>query len=322
MQWIMELSRGGDEMDAVWSQSAAADILLSNPLSAVSRSGFEHSVTICKKESVIGSLQWFAQLELDLAIIRTRLAFGNGQQDAYSSMQTIQCSRVEVEAYDTSEQGARDAKSKWILSSLYLTLTEYSAASGNFTEALNHSQEACRHCMAVVSLVRSSRNVLGDEIGPPWASVSRSTLLPRAKQRYSELLSLRSRLYMRVGDHRKAVAYLATLSDFLGIKSERIDPETCIDIQALLNRYSVLQEAKFRRLSAEIRCSATSQDIFAKGVENSGKTWLLEAWSQSNDISRQIQVILDVLSGTSMGPVIFQRTMPNLTFFRLSCYSR
>ena len=308
MHWLMKVDKGGDKMDTVWSQTAGIDIIMSNPLSSVELCRFELPLSRVEDECAVGSPEWFAQMELELALQRMRLTFGSDQQNATSILQTIRSFLLEAEEYETSQLGQRDAASKWILCNLHFNLTEHCAAWGNFAEALAHSKEACRYCMAVVSLLRFGNAVVGEDIGPHWAHISRSTLLPRAKQRYAELLCLRSRIYSRVGDHRKAVAYLATYSNFLGFKSERIDPEAGLDIQVLLNSHSRLQESDFRRLNAEIRCSTSSLDVVAKGLEKSGKSWLHEALSESSDTSRQIQVILDILSGRIASHFLFRPT--------------
>lgn len=295
MHWILDLSKHGDDMEGAWSTATAASVFLSNPLSISSFSCLSTWETDPNEECLLGSNPWFLQVEINLSLARCKLTIGSDRAEVFSEViVSVEQVLQEANSYDACEAGEQDARSKWILSSAHLTMAECFAASGNFDAALRYVQESCRLCMAVVSLVRISHS--SSEEHAHWDYISRSTLLSRAKYRYSDLLAFRSRLYSRVGDHRKAVAYLGTLSEYLGVELGKIDRETGIDVQQLLAIRSGIDVKHFQRLNTELRCSILPHDSVASEVIFE-PSWLQVAWSNSDDVSQQIHVILDVLSG-------------------------
>jgi hypothetical protein len=287
MHWVLEVLDESDPDECAWFRSTAISSFLASPLSKTT--DIPHEIP---QDCYPRSMEWFAQTELSLASLRAQISAAGADSQAISKR--AKSIKSEIKATETSTD-KRDIISQWVVCSVELTLAECAASAGSFTEALKHLQESCRQCMAVVSSARFSAGNSGDS--PLWENVARSTLHSRANKRYAELLGLRSQLYSRIGDHRKAISYLSTLADFLGIDLGHVNKESGPNVESMLGSGSDLGSKAFRRLNAEIRCSASSIDLVANNLEGMGLRWPQEAWSESNDVSRQLQLVLDVMSG-------------------------
>ncbi len=290
MDWILQLLNEDDIDEQSWFRSAAISTFLSSPFSNKNvKFDFKKSLSSCSS----GSMEWLAQKELNVATLRARIAFG-ADCEASSLLELAQSIHQEIQAVVLSQTNL-DVLLSWLLSSTKLLFAELAASRGFFAESLQYLQEACRLCLTVISSSRWTSPSHGDV--SRWEHIALSTLLLRANRRYIELLGLRSKLHARIGDHRKAIAYLSTLSHFLGADFKHIDKSQGPNVGEILSSEMCLEIKNFRRLNAEITCSATSQDLVLSRLEETGLRWLQSAFTNADDSSLHLQAILDVLSG-------------------------
>lgn len=125
-------------------------------------------------------------------------------------MKTLQEIKTEAEKFHYEGDDSLHILHLWLLSTIYLAELDANVAGGCYADALESSQMCLRYCQAIMKRVGpTSRN--GDSWIPALAS---STVLSRSLRRYIAVLSRRPMLYYRIGDHRKAAAYMRSALDF------------------------------------------------------------------------------------------------------------
>jgi hypothetical protein len=302
-QWTLDLI-GEDMIDAsCWFRAVSVNAFLHGGAPS-QQIGLPHDENLDSFDVVgeSGSLSWLSGNELLLSIIRVGLL----RNDKTLGNSTYPNQRLESLQHEVEiKMPAADADSNlllhWLLSTIELTLSEIAVSFGYFAEALKHIQRCSRLCQTVISRSRTEFRV-SDSV-PFWVNIARSTLFARVSQRYTESISRRSQLYCRIGDHRKAASYMASLADFLGIELILGDKGRIPNLESWLSSSasSTLAHRGFCRLNTEIRCFSSPFDVVARCLEHyepsTLSSTLIGVPEANRDISFQLEGIRDLLSG-------------------------
>lgn len=168
------------------------------------------------KATPIGSVAWVFEREYELCRLRlSTLRPVAGDEGSFdSTMKRLETIRQEIEsaAVEVKEDGLIILH-LWLTSTLYLVHSDVSASYGCYPAALRSTQRCLQSCKSIMK--RTGPTTISFD---SWLSaVASSTALSRAAHRYAQVLSRRPKLYYRMGDHRKALAYMQAVFDFLKI---------------------------------------------------------------------------------------------------------
>ncbi len=179
-----------------------------------------------EKDVPLDTALWIFQKEARLCEIRIlALDCQAGDRDSFHPhMQQVEDILTELVDFQMEKTDVLFSLYMWVLSTAYLAQTDIASAFGCYTTALKTSQKSQKCCQTV--LRRGSFGVAN--IDDWMVAAATSNVLVMAATRYIEVLSKRPRLYYRLGDHRKALAYTRSILEYLNIKQI---PLTLLDIQ-------------------------------------------------------------------------------------------
>jgi hypothetical protein len=161
--------------------------------------------------------QWMLEVELDLCRLHLEtLNSGAGTSTSYGH----QAAYLEDLYQQLNECDVSDSEQLlqlWVTSTLCLVHSDLSATFGYFPAALNWTQQCVRFCQAIMRQInfKCKQNSFLIE------DVVSSSVLIRATLRYIQVLSKRPKLHYRLGDYRKADAYMRSVLEFLSIDVDR-----------------------------------------------------------------------------------------------------
>jgi hypothetical protein len=305
--WARDLQKE-DELAHLWFSSS------------IMTSSFDGNTTIttscrpstsyaAKKESVqqaLGSQEWIFQTEYQLCRIRLGLLHPTQGSELSFDFTTKELEAIRIEIESRSKiQGERfSILFLWLESTLLLVHSDVSAFFGCYPAALRSSQRCLEKCKAIMKQSGSNAATESD-----WLiAAASSTVLCRSAHRYVQVLSRRPKLYYRMGDHRKAMAYMQAVFDFLKIDSQTTTgseekPETIFHNLLHIMQNAPLSSKHYSRLYLEIKSWASTPDLTYKELSRLSPEHLVR--SNANGLSTQsIEIfqesIRDLISGKSL----------------------
>ena len=162
-----------------------------------------------------GSSTWIFEKEFQLCQLRIEtFKCGVNSQDRYQSlMQKVNNIRTELDSCIIGENNELFVIHTWVLSTVYLLKSDIALAFGCYSIALKTTLICQKYCQKLIR--RASYNLVNHD---NWMlAIATSTAFARASQRYIHTLSLRPKLHYRMGDHRKAHAYMNSILEYSNI---------------------------------------------------------------------------------------------------------
>ena len=216
--WCVALTEN-DEVNILWFHSSVITDCIDETNLLCATDAFIKSTNIPTTESsLLGSVKWIFEKELQLCQIHLSvLKHGAECHEAFSSLKSrLDHIRAEIENCDMENMdGEFCVLYLWVMSTTYLVHSDLAIAYGYFPEALRSTQLCLRYCQAVMK-----RSGMRFENSASWiSSLATSTVLARAATRYIQVLVRRPKLHYRMGNHRKADAYMRSVLDLLKIDS-------------------------------------------------------------------------------------------------------
>eukprot|EP00934_Nitzschia_sp_Nitz4_P004977 Nitzschia sp. Nitz4//scaffold71_size96697//60675//66779//NITZ4_004701-RA/size96697-processed-gene-0.45-mRNA-1//-1//CDS//3329557265//4967//frame0 len=286
MRWLVQCINCEGGQDIAWFYSFVGEVL--------------PNVDIPVEMEIGESCGWddtslFVSLEMKLAAIRRRLRF--------SELMSLRRVHEEAKQIAGFIDGLPSPTNQnhlellhWVLSSSEQTLGECSLAAGNYAEALQHFKDAGRHCL---NATNRKHRVVGDFCF--WERVVRSTMPVRATLRYAEMLQFRVLVYSRMGDHRKATAYMGSLADFLRVELRRVQGDEGPHLSDLYSNVNSTRRAgDLHRFNAELRCASVPLDMIVNNISKEHD--LRQELADHVDTNRKMEELLNAIS---VGNVIY-----------------
>ena len=245
-----------------------------------------------------GSAIWIFEKEFQLCQLRIAAlqCVINGQESFHIQMQKVEDIRVELESWTLEESDKLFALYTWVLSTVYLTKSDIAFAFGCYPIALKAAQ-ICQKCCQIILKRASSNSINHDN----WISaIATSTVLARTSQRYIHILSRRPKLHYRMGDHRKALAYMRSILEYLNIDPTPLTPIGGQGI-VLKDLTTSLKIAPQVRLFLEMKSWASTPDMTMQEFSNiSPHDLTFQYLPDSNQsISSIVHSIQDLIAGKS-----------------------
>lgn len=217
--WTLALMSHEDSSGASWFAASVCTECL-NDSSLIRLSHPSNGLLIASSKAVPhpGTSDWLFETEYLLCQMRIETLQGGMESEEFlkSKIQSLQAIRMEAEQYHIEGDERLLILHLWLLSTLYLVELDTNIACGSYIDALDSSQSCLRYCQAIMKCAYSRSASV--EMWIPELAVS--TILVRAAHRYTSVLSRRPKLYYRIGDHRKAAAYMRSALDFFTSNSE------------------------------------------------------------------------------------------------------
>jgi len=268
--------------------------------------------TSLNKCLLVGSAIWIFEKEFQLCQIRiATLQCGIDDQKLYHiEMQKVEDIRVELKSCVPEEGSKLFAIYTWVLSTVYLVKSDIALAFGCYPTALKTAQ-ICQKCCQVI-MKRASYNLVNYD---SWIlAVATSTVFSKASQRYIHILSLRPKLHYRMGNHRKALAYMRSILTYLNIDPILLTSAGGCGI-VLKDLTTSLKTAPQVRLFLEMKSWASTPDMTMQEFSNISPSDLkyhhLHDTNQSNstivDSIQDLIAVGDIMYGDSV-PIGFLQT--------------
>ena len=246
------------------------------------------------------SIAWIAIYERLLNEIRLDLSRSNCILGNYCyPYEKLVKIKSEVSNIDSGKSETIFLLSQWLLSTIELTHSEIAASAGLFSQALKHSQQCIRHCQ---TLMKST--FLFEPDAPFWVLAACSTLFGRARQRYTESLGRKSKIYYLIGDYRKATAAIETFAGFLGIDVSTREKDRRNKLQHLISSFTTgasAHQRKYLRLNVKQQCFSSAYDLVARNFSSSTLEGLSEKLFHGPQevlcTPPEIETLQDLLSG-------------------------
>lgn len=179
----------------------------------------------------------------------------------------------------------------WVMSTLCLVHSDLAASYGYFPSALHWTQQCMRYCQAIMKQANFNFQSTASVI----VEASATSILARATLRYIQVLSKRPKLHYRLGDYRKADAYIRSVLDFLKIGTDRLeeDEERPNQLQQLLRSLNAAPEV---RLFLEMASWASTPEQTIEELTN-GSIVLFPDRSPSGPDTEIVDSIQNLIAG-------------------------
>jgi hypothetical protein len=256
-----------------------------------------------------GTADWIFEKEYLLCEMRiATLQSGMQAEESFKSkMQKIQAIREEAERSQYENDESLLILKFWLLSTVFLVELDTNVAFGCYTEALESSQRCLRYCQAIMKRVETT-----SARGQRWIpALAASTVLVRVAQRYSTVMSRRPKLYYRIGDHRKAAAYMRSTLDLFCLESESSGSinNHCAQLDDLIIILTLVP-ARFKtpiRQFLEVKSWGSTPERIHEGFLHFTPKSLVR---QGQDVRKVVdesfvQSVLDLVAGKNMQVLVF-----------------
>ena len=216
----------------------------------------------------------------------------------------------------------------WVLSTIELAHAEIATSSGRFLQALDHIQLCIQYCQNMIASSGTAFKLL--QLESFWVYAVCGTFPQMAGERFNQCLFLKSSIYHRLGDHRKAKAYLLSLADVLGIEKVTNGKDRLHNVQDSILSFatsSLLKNRRYSRQRVQMECLSSPFDFVVHNLTSSVleriTTKLSSPSSGTQDIALDLTTLQDLVSGefSSEGwPSNFPAISHLVFFFKLETF--
>jgi hypothetical protein len=290
--WALSLVDEDNVGERSWFCSVAISSYLSNQ-SAGGASSLSLDETYPSKGALLEpmSFTWLAAHELVLSVSSLQ-SYQRGQYQN-SGLGYI---KDEIERSSTEGDGDVFLLSKWLMSTIEINQALAALHSGNLATALEHIQSCSACCQTVMSKSRNSAVASADR--PLWVHVAKATLFVQSNQRYADCLLLKSRLYIQLGDYRKASTYVWCLPQVFGFEvasSKTRDRSSLLrgSISSFISAKSSMIR-NYARLRIEIDCLASPSNLVIQEFSSISPQVLI---SSRLDDGFGLEMVQDLITG-------------------------
>ena len=253
-----------------------------------------------------GSPEWIFEIEYELCLLRLKLIHPTHENELSYDCITKRLESIRLEIENVKKDSTNEevlVLLLWLESTIFLVHSEVTSVFGCYPAALRSTQRCLEKCKGIMKLTGSNAGPFDDWL----TAVASSTVLSRATHRYVQVLSRRPKLYYRMGDHRKAMAYMQAVYEFLKL-------DTAMDIGSdessgtmLQNLVRVMQHAplsakQYSRLYLEIKSWASTPDLTFQELSRYSPDHLVETDPLNSDSQIQDhfqESIRDLITGKS-----------------------
>lgn len=278
--WALSLvNDDDDEGERSWFASVANSSFVESQSADVT-SMLVTDATVQSAHSLSGrnSFTSIAAHELFLSVSNLR-RFHNGRYND-SGLGLV---KREIEQVSSNATGDVLVLSQWLLSSVEINQAMSAICSGDLTVALGNIQSCLSLCQSVMARSKNSADATQDT--PLWVHLAVTTLFIQARQRYVKCLLLKSRLYARLGDYRKALTYVVSLPGVFGF--EAVASRSRDKVSVLRHSISSFVSTKssmirrYARLRLQLDCLLSPSDLVIKEFSSISPQDLIAHWPEN-----------------------------------------
>jgi hypothetical protein len=251
--------------------------------------------------------QWLFETELYLCRLHLEI-LSTGADCSTSYKQQTQALEAVFQQLNESRVSNKDPLLHlWVMSSLCLVHSDLSASFADFPSALNWTHECLRKCQAIMKVP----NVPYQGNSSSIVEAAISSIVVRAAFRYIQVLSKRPRLHYRLGDYRKADAYMKSALDSLQINTDRRkdDEYRPNQLKQLVRSLNVAPEV---RLFLEMASWASTPEHAIEHLSTDCASFGPLDRRLSDSDASLVETIQNVVAGKSVG-VLFTSPLCSLT---------
>lgn len=297
-----ELQKEGS-LARVWMSSSVLHTSIDGSFTPAISSEMVESVDEKTKDETVGCPDWIFHTEYELCRLRLELLHARLENElSFESItKRLQAIKLEIECAKKTNNDETVVLISWLESTLFMVHSDVSIVFGCYPAALRSTQRCLECCKEIMKLTGSSADISDDWL----TAVASSTVLGKAAHRYIQVLSRRPKLYYRMGDHRKAMAYMQAVFEFLKVDLEVTERLEDQPVTMLQNLVRVMQNAptsakRYSRLYLEIKSWAstpelTYQELSRYSPDHLVRSSLLESCCQLNDQFQES--IRDLIAG-------------------------
>lgn len=291
--WILECLNDNQNSVSDWLRATVSGSYRSEPFCTAGINFLDEAESLSSHQGPL-SIDWFVRVDYLFAMLRASVD-GPTEGDLIKVNEYLQMLHSMLVSDQDTISADIDFMVHWTLSSFSLKEALDAEADSSFLLALEAAQLAGKHCQAVIKLTRTTyqKNVVRSLL----EHVAWSTILFRSNHRYAEILRMRSEIYGRLGDHRKAAAYIASLGEFIGTDLGAVGRGEQPNLEAMFSSASTLAARQYRRIGASTYGVAMPIDLIIKSLNDARSNWPVSTFSTSDDVSEQLETIFDALAG-------------------------
>eukprot|EP00980_Cylindrotheca_fusiformis_P023476 scaffold10507_cov128-Cylindrotheca_fusiformis.AAC.9 len=206
----------------------------------------------------------------------------------------LTCVKKEIEELSSNVEGDVLVLSKWLLSSIEISQARNSLRSGFFPAALEHIKACSALCQSIMAQPRISAGATPET--PLWVYLARATLFIQSNQRYADCILLKSHVYIRLGDHRKASTYIMALSGVFGIEVPPLNTkDRRLMLRGAILSYLSAESSVIRNIARwrlEIESMASPSDLVIKEFSAISPQELTSNWNNEGFDLTMIQDLI------------------------------
>jgi hypothetical protein len=196
---------------------------------------------------------------------------------------------------------------QWSKCTIVLGLSESAEQRGEFDLAITLLRTCYEESGRIATASTSDKRSVSRLNVPFWKRVAMATVIVRSTERRVDCLRRIGKLYMRVGDHRKADLYAASVADIAGTRipvahSRRMSTFSDDISYSRSHPCGSSQEMHIRRCLLFTKGQATALDLVLQELKNGPKDVTLSGvhfakWGDELSVNQELEKINEILAG-------------------------